>query len=74
MHDEPREMPPADVTIGHLLLLSADEPAFLAEANHRTRSDMLWNGDYIRGLAHARRMRAEDPNWIPLDDADYELR
>jgi hypothetical protein len=51
------QMPPADVTIGHLLLLSCDEPAFLATANAKP-SDLLWNGAYLKRLAASRKQRA----------------
>lgn len=43
-------MPPADVTAAHLLLLMADEAAFLAEANESRRDDQLWNGEYLRRM------------------------
>jgi len=35
IHPSKFELPPADTTISHLLLLTADEPAFLAEAHAR---------------------------------------
>lgn len=52
LHDEEDagKLPPADVTIGHLLLLTADEPRFLATANETARDDQLWNGDYLRRM------------------------
>lgn len=56
--DDDDKMPPADVTIAHLLLLLADEPAFEAEANANTRRDQLWNGEYHRRLREARRNTA----------------
>lgn len=52
-------MPPADVTLTHLLLLKADEELFLHLANAR-QSD-LWNGDYLRRMRHRRRDQAETP-------------
>lgn len=48
--DDGGKMPPADVTIAHMLLLLADEAAFLATANESPRDDQLWNGDYLRRL------------------------
>lgn len=52
LHDEPDEgkLPPADVTIAHLLLILADEPTFLATANESRRDDQLWNGAYLRRM------------------------
>lgn len=52
LHDQCDEgkMPPADVTVAHLLLLLADEPAFLATANETRRDDQLWNGEYLRRM------------------------
>lgn len=35
IHPSKCDLPPADTTISHLLLLTADEPAFLAEAHAR---------------------------------------
>lgn len=49
------KMPPADVTVGHLLLILADEPIFLATANHNRRDDQLWNREYLA------RMRNRQP-------------
>ncbi len=51
--------PPADETISQLLLLSADEPAFLATANAHDLGAMLWNGEWRRELAEARRQRED---------------
>jgi len=50
-----QRIPVADLTLQHLLLLSADEPAFLAAANATNRLDMLWNGDWQRRVAARRR-------------------
>lgn len=48
-------LPPADVTISQLLLLSADEDAFWAQANYTdTRENGLWDGAYLRRLRAAR--------------------
>lgn len=52
LHDDhdADKMPPADVTTAHLLLLMADEAAFLEMANETRRDDQLWNGDYLRRM------------------------
>jgi hypothetical protein len=60
LHDPDNVMPPADVTIGHLLLLRADEPEFLRLANATATLDQLWNGDYLRRLREARIRRARE--------------
>jgi hypothetical protein len=56
LHDDPDEnkMPPADVTIAHLLWLLADESAFLATANARRRDDQLWNRAYLQRFRRVR--------------------
>lgn len=48
--DDPDAMPPADLTVAHLLMIMADEPGFLATANARDMRDQLWNGDYLRRM------------------------
>jgi hypothetical protein len=48
--DDDGKLPPADVTIAHMLLLLADEAAFLATANESPRDDQLWNGEYLRRM------------------------
>jgi len=54
-------LPPADVTLSQLLLLSTDEAEFLATANARNRrSQQLWNGDWARQLRRAREARARE--------------
>lgn len=60
LHDVDRELPPADVCIGHLMWLRSDEQAFLKMANHRNNLDMMWNGDYLRTLNAARKRRATE--------------
>lgn len=56
LHDDPEgKMPPADLSLAHMLLLLSDEAAFLATANFRTARDQLWNGEYLR------RMRRREP-------------
>lgn len=56
LHDEEdgEQMPPADVALGHLLLLSCDEAAFLATANRREHRCDMWNGEYLRRMRAAR--------------------
>ena len=57
-HDTDRQVPPADVTIGQMMLLLSDEPAFLAEAHvTNCRSECLWNGAWLRRLHQARMAR-----------------
>lgn len=51
-------MPPADMSLAHLLLLHADEGEFLRLANATPASDMLWNGDWLRRLRAARLERS----------------
>ncbi len=52
LHDDRSDpglaMPPADLSVAHLLLLLADEDGFRAEANARHARDQLWNPDYLR--------------------------
>jgi hypothetical protein len=52
-------MPPADVTIGHLLWIRADEPGFIEAANW-TVNTMLWNGEWLRRLRLARLERERE--------------
>jgi hypothetical protein len=56
LHDEEDagKMPPADVTVGHLLMLVADESVFLATANETARDDQLWNSAYLRRMRQGR--------------------
>lgn len=48
-------MPPADVTLAHLLWLACDEPGFLAAANCRPSGLQMWDGDYLRRIYRRRR-------------------
>lgn len=57
LHDPDIELPPADVSVGHLLLLRSDEPRFLALANATDGRSMFWNGDWLRRVNRARRDR-----------------
>lgn len=57
LHDPDEEMPPADVTLGQMLLLLCDEPAFIAQAN-ATNHRLLWDKDYLRWLRTVRQERA----------------
>lgn len=65
LHDDqanPREaMPPADLSLAHLLLLRSDEAEFHRLANVRDARDQLWNGDYQRRIREARRERELEP-------------
>jgi hypothetical protein len=56
LHDPANDLPPADTSVGHLLMLLTDEPGFLATANVR------WRDPWRRGQAQrdeARRALAE---------------
>ena len=58
LHPDPlRALPAPDVTLAQVLLLLADEGAFLREANATERSGQLWNGAYLRRIAAGRRSR-----------------
>jgi hypothetical protein len=52
LHDEQGidKMPPADITVAHLLLIRADEERFLAMANEHRDESQLWNGEYLRRM------------------------
>jgi len=56
LHDPENELPPADVTVAQMLLLMADEPAFLATAN--ATPSFLWDGQWLRRLRARRREEA----------------
>lgn len=59
-HDPDYGMPPADLTIAHMMWVLSDEPAFLAEANASdVRSTTLWNGEWLSRLARRRKMERE---------------
>lgn len=64
LHDaqDAGKMPPADVTIAHMLLLMADESAFLATANETRTDDQLWNREYL-----ARMRNRHDCRQVPAD-------
>lgn len=57
LHDPDNVMPPADVSLGHMLLLVSDESEFLALANRSPVNSLLWDGDWLRSLYAARRAR-----------------
>lgn len=59
LHDVEDTLPHADVALAHLLLLRADEPAFLAQANAYVRGEDMWSAAYRRRLREARRRREE---------------
>jgi hypothetical protein len=52
--DDPDAMPPADLTVAHLLMVLADEAEFLATANARDVRTQMWNGDYLRRMRRRR--------------------
>ena len=59
IHDErdgPDAMPPADLTVAHLLMVLANEAEFLATANVTDRRDQLWNGEYLRRMRRRREL------------------
>jgi len=56
-HDPAGELPKADVALGHLLLIRADEPEFILRANEHVSSGEMWSSAYRRRLAVARRFR-----------------
>lgn len=63
LHDPDVKLPPADVSISHLLLLRADEDRFLSTANATDARSMFWNGDWLRRVRRTRlRMQAEAAN------------
>jgi len=61
LHDDGREMPPADLALAHMLWLLSDEAQFLAVANARPMMSELWNGEYLRRIREARARRALAP-------------
>ncbi len=57
--DDHFDLPPADVTLGQLLDLLADEDDFRSRANFTDRRDRgMWDGDYLRRMREARMERA----------------
>lgn len=58
-HDPEGELPPADLSIAHMLLLSVDEGAFLKAANRTARIHQGWNGEWHQQLRAARQRRDE---------------
>lgn len=55
LHDPEQVLPPADVSLAHLLMLRTDEPGFVSAANQYESRSMLWNSDWLRRRAHFRR-------------------
>jgi hypothetical protein len=53
-----RRLPPADLTIQHLLWLRADEPMFLATANATENRHLMWSAEWRRQVRDARAERA----------------
>lgn len=68
LHDaeNDQQMPPADLVIAHLLLISADEAKFLEMANEHKNRSQLWNGEYMREMRQARIER--ESRRIPISD------
>lgn len=58
IYTEGHEVPPADNTIAHLLMLTTDEPGFLSIANRFERRLMCWDGPYLRRMRQHRLERA----------------
>lgn len=56
-HDPEGVMPYADITLGQMLHLRTDEPAFLAEAIPTPLNSSLWDGAWLRTLRANRRAR-----------------
>lgn len=56
-HDEGAVLPPADVTLAHVLHLVTDEADFLARANATVQGADMWDGNYRRRLRAARLRR-----------------
>jgi hypothetical protein len=58
LHDDPgpdgKRVPPADLSIAHMLWLTVDEAGFLEKANATDTRDQLWNRAYLRRLREAR--------------------
>jgi hypothetical protein len=74
--DPVKAPPPADTTIGHLLLLSCDEAAFLSMANATPVGDQLWNRDYLRRIREGRKRRdleLSNPQNIASEHASQSL-
>lgn len=59
LHPPDVDLPPADISLAHYLLIVTDEPRFLATANATDRLTQLWNGDYLRRRLRARRRVTE---------------
>lgn len=59
LHPPDENWPDADVALAQMLLIVTDEPAFLMAANEHRR-EMLWNGQWLRRLAAARKERRKD--------------
>lgn len=72
-----QRLPLGDLCLQQLLLLTADEPAFLAAANATLR-DLLWNGDWLRRVRQQQRTAAAavalvDQINAAVDAADEEI-
>jgi hypothetical protein len=56
-HDVEEILPPADVTLAHMLHLVTDEDDFLARANPTLQCQEIWNPEWRRRLRQAREAR-----------------
>lgn len=72
-HDPECELPSADITLAHAMLIQTDEPAFLASANETRRELLMWDRTYMRHMREIRlaRLAGHDPNLQP--DADRRV-
>lgn len=72
LHDDPDEegkrVPPADLSLAHMLWLTADEAGFLAAANVTDARDQLWNRAYLRRLREGRAAVADVPGMQGTQD------
>lgn len=59
-HESGDPLPGCDRAIGIMLLLQADEPAFLAEANATVCNETRWNGEWMRDVRDARACRQRE--------------
>lgn len=57
-HDVDGELPNADTSLAHLLILSTDEARFRAEANQTACWPQCWDSSYMRRRAEIRRGNA----------------
>jgi hypothetical protein len=53
-HDPDEQLPPADITLAHALLILTDEGRFLREANEHPHQTTMWDPAWRRTVAQAR--------------------